>query len=183
METPIERNISRLETQTNVGEMEEGKVGGAFSALTRKAAANRQHNSFRVPFYSQLLLFCLASYQILSFAIMSHEDQAFLMGSDIEDDLVVEEDMEHMEHDQQPAPFQPAVNIHHVNEIDTEADRMLETPWQNLTPDQCEVISRLVEKADSSQMRRAELLNSIEDSLMELAAIRGRNNGIPQQRK
>ncbi|EFP12863.1 hypothetical protein CRE_05934 [Caenorhabditis remanei] len=114
---------------------------------------------------------------------MSHEDQAFLMGSDIEDDLVVEEDMEHIEHDQHPAPSQPAANIHHVNEIDTEADRMLETPWQNLTPDQCEVISRLVEKADSSQMSRAELLNSIEDSLMELAAIRGRNNGIPQQRK
>ncbi|CAI2356072.1 unnamed protein product [Caenorhabditis sp. 36 PRJEB53466] len=108
---------------------------------------------------------------------MNHPDDAFLMSSEIEDDLVIEE-----EQDREATPSEPSTssaNSSNVYNLDIEIDRILNTPWYDLTPDQAEVIHRLVSRSEA--LSDVDLRNSIEDSLLELAMIRGRNAELSQQ--
>ncbi|UMM43021.1 hypothetical protein L5515_018641 [Caenorhabditis briggsae] len=111
---------------------------------------------------------------------MSSDDEAFLMTSEIEDDLVVGEDLEVEE--QHPADPSPYVNNPVAqHDIHNEMNQILNTPWYELSRDQAEIIHRLVAIAADQQLNQVELRNSIENSLMELATIRGRNQQVPQQ--
>lgn len=111
---------------------------------------------------------------------MTHQDsqEAFLMSSEIEDDLVVPQESLEPSNPSTSTNQTPA-NI--MNDIDTEMVRILNTPWYELTPDQAEVVHRLVEITSSEHLTTTDLRNSIEDSLVELAMIRGRNAQVAQQ--
>ncbi|PIC19890.1 hypothetical protein B9Z55_025267 [Caenorhabditis nigoni] len=111
---------------------------------------------------------------------MSSDDEAFLMTSEIEDDLVIGEDLEPEDHHpEDPSPYSNNPVAQH--NIHNEIDQILNTPWNELTRDQAEIIHRLVEITADQQLNQVELRNSIENSLMELATIRGRNQQVPQQ--
>ncbi|CAL2051042.1 unnamed protein product [Caenorhabditis brenneri] len=106
-------------------------------------------------------------------------DDAFLMTSEPEDDLVIEDEV--MEHDPAPSPASTSNNISAKEKINEEMDHMLNTPWYNLSQDQAEIIHRLLVAAQNRRMDEEELRRSIESSLMELAMIRGRTAQVLPQ--
>ncbi|CAM33499.1 Uma2 domain-containing protein [Caenorhabditis elegans] len=106
---------------------------------------------------------------------MSQNDEAFLMSSEVEDGLVVEEELDENE----PHPS-TSTNILNQDDVESEMNRILSTPWYELNQDQTDVIQRLVSISENNQIDHADLRNSIENALIELATIRWRNAQIAQ---
>ncbi|CBX53349.1 Biogenesis of lysosome-related organelles complex 1 subunit 7 [Caenorhabditis elegans] len=107
---------------------------------------------------------------------MSQNDEAFLMSSEVEDGLVVEEELDENE----PHPS-TSTNILNQDDVESEMNRILSTPWYELNQDQTDVIQRLVSISENNQIDHADLRNSIENALIELATIRWRNAQIAQK--
>uniref|UniRef100_A0A8R1DHF0 Uncharacterized protein n=1 Tax=Caenorhabditis japonica TaxID=281687 RepID=A0A8R1DHF0_CAEJA len=98
---------------------------------------------------------------------MNHDSaDEFFLSAELESDLVTSEE------GPSSCSTSPSYNSTE-DEVDNEVQRILQTPWYDLTADQSEVIHRLVQLTEAHpQMSSADLINSIENSLVELATIR-----------